>query len=356
MPNLFSPIKIKSIELKNRMVVSPMCEYSSIDGFANNWHLVHLGSRAVGGAGLVFTEATAVSAEGRITDNDLGIYKDEHITKLKEITDFIHEHGAIAGIQLAHAGRKASHESPWEGGRQIPSNGENGWKTVAPSTIPFTDKEEDPLALNKAGIEKVKADFKTAASRAIAAGFKVIELHAAHGYLLHEFLSPLSNQRTDDYGGSFENRIRLLLEITAAVQQVWPTDLPLFVRISSTDWTEGGWTADDSVALAKILKDKGVDLIDCSSGGNVAAAKIPLKPGYQVEFSEAVRTTGILTGAVGLITEPNQANNIIQNNQADLVFMAREMLRDPYFPLRAAHELGQEVKWPLQYERAKWHS
>jgi 2,4-dienoyl-CoA reductase-like NADH-dependent reductase (Old Yellow Enzyme family) len=355
MPHLFSPLKIKSIEFKNRIAVSPMCEYSSEDGFANNWHLVHLGSRAVGGAGLIITEATAVSAEGRITYADLGIYKDEHITKLKEITDFIHQNGAIAGVQLAHAGRKSSHEKPWNGGAQIPSNQQNGWDIVAPSAIPFTESEAAPIALDKAGIEKIKADFKDAALRALKAGFKVIELHAAHGYLVHQFLSPISNNRTDEYGGAFENRIRLLLEIIETVNEVWPIENPLFVRISATEWTEGGWTADDSVALAKVLKDKGVDLIDCSSGGNVANAKIPLKPGYQVEFSEVVRTTGILTGAVGLITEPKQADDLIKNNQADVVFLAREMLRDPYFPLRAANELGHEIKWPVQYERGKWH-
>ncbi|MDB5010708.1 MAG: dehydrogenase NamA [Mucilaginibacter sp.] len=355
MPHLFSPLKIKNIEFKNRIVVSPMCEYSSQDGFANNWHLVHLGSRAVGGAALVITEATAVSVEGRITPDDLGIYKDEHIVKLKEITDFIYEHGAVAGVQLAHAGRKASHTSPWKGGIQIPSNLPDGWKTVAPSAIPFTENEEAPIELDKAGIEKVKADFKAATLRSITAGFKVIELHGAHGYLLHQFLSPLSNHRIDEYGGSFENRIRLLLEVVETVQEVWPADYPLFVRLSATDWAEGGWTVQDSVALSKILKEKNVDLVDCSSGGNVAKAKIPLKPGYQVEFSEAVRTTGILTGAVGLITEPKQANDLIQNGQADMVIMARELLRDPNFPLRAAHELGQEVKWPVQYERAKWH-
>jgi 2,4-dienoyl-CoA reductase-like NADH-dependent reductase (Old Yellow Enzyme family) len=354
MPHLFSPLKIKNIEFKNRITVSPMCEYSSQDGFADNWHLVHLGSRAVGGAALIITEAAAVSAEGRITYADLGIYKDEHIVKLKEITDFIHQHGSVAGIQLAHAGRKASHERPWDGGAQIPSTGQNGWKALAPSAVAFDEKEETPVELDKAGIEKVKADFKAAASRAIKAGFKVIEIHAAHGYLLHEFYSPLSNMRTDEYGGSFENRIRLLLEVIETVQEVWPASNPLFVRISASDWTDGGWSADDSVALAKVLKEKGVDLVDCSSGGNVMA-KIPLKPGYQVEFSEAVRQTGILTGAVGLITEPAQADEIIRNNQADMVIMAREFLRDPYFPLRAAHQLEQEIKWPVQYERAKWH-
>ncbi|MDB5030495.1 NADH:flavin oxidoreductase/NADH oxidase [Mucilaginibacter sp.] len=355
MPHLFSPLKIKDIEFKNRITVSPMCEYSSVDGFANNWHLVHLGSRAIGGAALVITEANAVSAEGRITYADLGIYKDEHIPKLKEITDFIHEHGAIAGTQLAHAGRKASHQRPWDGGAQIPSDQPNGWRAVAPSAVPFNEIDEAPIELDKAGIEKVKADFKAATLRAIQAGFKVIEIHAAHGYLLHEFYSPLSNKRTDEYGGSFENRIRLLLEVVETVQEVWPATNPLFVRISSTDWTEGGWTGEDSVALAKILKDKGIDLVDCSSGGNVLVP-IPLKPGYQVEFAEAIRKTGILTGAVGLITESKQAEDIIQTGQADMIIIARELLRDPYFPLRAAHELGfEDIKWPVQYERAKWH-
>ncbi|MCR8558281.1 NADPH dehydrogenase NamA [Mucilaginibacter sp. BJC16-A38] len=356
MPHLFSPIKIKNVEFKNRLVVSPMCEYSSEDGFANNWHLVHLGSRAVGGAALIITEATAVSPEGRISYGDLGIYKDEHIEKLKEITDFIHAHGSVAGTQLAHAGRKASHELPWNGNAQISSDQPNGWKAVAPSAIPFTPTEEPPLELDKAGIEKVKADFKAAAARALKAGFKVIELHGAHGYLIHEFLSPLSNHRTDEYGGSFENRIRFLLEVIESVKEVWPAENPLFVRISATDWTEGGWTADDSVYLAKELINKGVDLIDCSTGGNVATAKIPLKPGYQVEFAEKVKKeAGILTGAVGLITESKQADEIIQTGQADFVIMAREFLRDPYFPLRAAHELDHETKWPVQYERAKWH-
>jgi len=355
MPHLFSPIKIKSIEFKNRLGVSPMCEYSSEDGFANDWHLVHLGSRAIGGAGLVFTEATAVSPEGRITAGDLGIYKDEHIAKLKQITDFIHQHGAVAGIQLAHAGRKASHVIPWKGGEQIPSDKTGGWKTVGPGAIPFAANEEAPLALDKAGIEKVKADFKAATLRALAAGFKVIEIHGAHGYLINEFLSPLSNHRTDEYGGSFENRTRFVLEIVESIKEVWPDDYPLFIRISATDWAEGGWNADDSVALAKILKDKGVDLADCSSGGNISYAKIPLKPGYQVEFAEKVKKeSGILTGAVGLITEAVQADTIIQQGQADFIFMARELLRDPYFPLRAAHQLGHDVKWPDQYLRAKW--
>ncbi|RVU00199.1 NADPH dehydrogenase NamA [Mucilaginibacter limnophilus] len=356
MSHLFSPIKIKSVELRNRITVSPMCEYSATDGFANNWHLVHLGSRAVGGAGLIIAEATGVSPEGRITYGDLGIWKDEHIEKLKEITDFIYQHGSVAGIQLAHAGRKASHDLPWNGGKQITSDAENGWKTVAPSAIPFLPGTEEPVELDKAGIEKVKTDFKAAAVRALAAGFKVIEIHGAHGYLIHEFLSPLSNQRTDEYGGSFENRIRLLTEVVETVKEVWPADLPLFVRISATDWTEGGWTIVESVKLAQVLKDLGVDLIDASTGGNVPSAKIPLKAGYQVEFAEAIKQqTGILTGAVGLITTAQQAEEILTAGQADLIIVARELLRDPHFPLRAAHELGAEIKWPVQYERAKWH-
>ena len=337
-------------------MVSPMCEYSSNDGFANDWHLVHLGSFAVGGASLIITEATAVSPEGRISPGDLGIWKDEHIDKLKQINNFIHEQGSLSAVQLAHAGRKASHNLPWKGGSQIPSNAEEGWKTLGPSAIPFLETEEAPEAIDKAGIEKVKADFKAAAARALAAGFDVIEIHAAHGYLIHEFYSPLSNQRTDEYGGSFENRIRLLLEIIEAVKEAWPLDKPLFVRISATDWTEGGWTAEESVKLAKEMKAIGVDFVDCSTGGNVASAKIPLKPGYQVEFAEKVRREAeVLTGAVGLITTPEQADAIIRDGQADAVLLARELLRDPHFPLRAAHVLGHEIKWPLQYERAKWH-
>jgi 2,4-dienoyl-CoA reductase-like NADH-dependent reductase (Old Yellow Enzyme family) len=355
MAHLFSDITIKGITLKNRITVSPMCEYSSEDGFANDWHLVHLGAMATGGAGLIITEAAAVSPEGRITYADLGLWKDEHIDKLKQITAFIEQQGCIAGIQLAHAGRKASHDTPWSGGKQFASAHENGWVTVAPSALPFTDGEELPVALDKAGIEKVKADFRATTLRAIEAGFKVAEIHAAHGYLLHQFYSPLSNHRTDEYGGSFENRIRLLLEVTDVVKEVWPAEYPLFVRISATDWTEGGWTIDDSVKMAAILKEKGVDLIDCSSGGNVPHATIPSKPNYQVPFAEQVKKeAGILTGAVGLITEPEQANHIIESGQADLVLLAREMLRDPHFALRAAHQLGHEVQWPPQYERAQW--
>jgi 2,4-dienoyl-CoA reductase-like NADH-dependent reductase (Old Yellow Enzyme family) len=330
-----------------------MCEYSSEDGFSNDWHLVHLGSRAVGGAGLIISEATAVSPEGRITPDDLGLWKDEHIEGLKRITNFIHEHDSIAGIQLAHAGRKASHSSPWKGGRMLTSE-QGAWTTVAPSAIPFRDTDPAPVALDKQGIEKVKSDFRAAAKRAVEAGFKVAEIHAAHGYLLHEFYSPLSNRRTDEYGGSFENRIRLLLEVTESVKEVWPKDFPLFVRISATDWTEGGWTGEDSVQLAKILKSMGVDLIDCSSGGNVPHAKIEVGPGYQVPYAASIKKeTGILTGAVGMITSAEQAEEIVASGKADLVIIAREFLRDPYFPLHAAKTLGVDVKWPEQYQRAK---
>lgn len=352
MAHLFSPLKIRGIELKNRIAVSPMCQYSSHDGFAGDWHLVHLGSRAVGGAGLVLTEATAVSKEGRISPYDLGIWKEKHIQKLRIITDFIHQQGAIAGIQLAHAGRKASKTEPWNGDKLIPAD-EGGWKTIAPSAIPFSQDSDVPLAMEQKEIDRVVQDFKSAAKRAIKAGFKVIEIHAAHGYLVHEFLSPLSNRRSDEYGGSFSNRIRFLLEIVAAVRSVWPEDYPLFVRISASDWAEGGWTIDDSVALANLLKDNGVDLIDCSSGAILPDIKIPAKPNYQVPFAEAVKKAGILAGAVGIIVEVEQAEAIIAEGKADIVLMAREMLRDPYFPLRAAKELGTDIPWPLQYERAK---
>lgn len=355
--HLFSTFRIKSIELKNRIAVSPMCEYSSTDGFANDWHLVHLGSMATGGAGLIITEATAVSPEGRITHADLGIWDDDHIPRLRQIVNFIEHQGAVSGIQLAHAGRKASHEVPWNGGHQIPSDHTNGWLTVAPSALPFKAGDEAPIALDEAGIEKVKADFRSAAARAVEVGFKVAEIHAAHGYLLHQFLSPLSNQRTDGYGGSFENRIRLLLEVVDVVKEVWPAQHPIFVRLSATDWTEGGWTISDTVKLAAVLKDKGVDLVDCSSGGNVADARIAVGPGYQVEFAARVRNqAGMATGAVGLITSAKQADRIIRDGQADIVLIAREMLRDPHFALRAAYELGHEVKWPVQYERAKWRT
>ena len=332
--------------------MSPMCQYSAADGFANDWHLVHLGSRAIGGAGLIIVEATSVCPEGRITPGDLGLWTDEHVQFLKRIVNFIHLQGAFAGIQLAHAGRKASCAVPWEGGKQLDLS-HGGWQTVAPSELAFQPGERVPAALNLEGISKVISDFKNAAKRAQASGFNAIEIHSAHGYLLHEFLSPLSNHRTDQYGGSFENRIRLLCEVVDAVKSVWPVENPLFVRISSTDWTEGGWTIDDSVKLGHKLKEKGVDLIDCSSGGNVFDAKVPFSPGYQVPFSEAIRKTGIMTGAVGFITEAQQAESILQEEKADLVIIAKELLRNPYFPLNAARELGVDVSWPVQYLRAK---
>ncbi|TDN35988.1 NADH:flavin oxidoreductase/NADH oxidase [Hymenobacter sp. UV11] len=355
MSALFEPLTLRGLTLKNRLVVSPMCQYSAQDGFANDWHLVHLGSRAVGGASLLIQEATAVSPEGRITPEDLGIWKDEHIDFQLRINQFIEAQGSVPGVQLAHAGRKASTYTSWLGqGHGAVPEAEGGWPVVAPSAIKFSDDYPLPVALDAAGIKKVIADFRSATERSLAAGFKVIEIHAAHGYLLHEFLSPLSNQRTDTYGGSFENRIRLLLEVVAAVRQALPPDFPLFVRISATDWTEGGWTADESVQLSSWLRERGVDLVDCSTGGNVADAKIPVGPGYQVEFAERIRReAGIATGAVGLITTPAEAEEIVASGQADLVLLAREELRDPYFPLRAAHELGADVTWPVQYERAK---
>ena len=351
MSKLFSPLTIKNVNLRNRIVVSPMCQYSSTDGFASDWHLVHLGSRAAGGAGLVITEAASISPEGRISPGDLGLWKDEHIEMLSRIVSFIHLQGAASAIQLAHAGRKASCAIPWEGGKQLELN-QGGWQSCGPSDKPFIHGNRVPESLNKEGISMVISDFKAAAARALAAGFKIIEIHSAHGYLLHEFLSPMSNDRKDEYGGSFENRIRLLLQIIDAVNGVWPSDNPLFVRISSSDWTEGGWTVEDSIQLAGILKDRRVDLIDCSSGGNVFHARVPLGPGYQVPFSEAIRKTGIMTGAVGLITTAGQAESILLEEKADLVFFAREMLRDPYFPLHAAGELGENISWPLQYLRA----
>ncbi|WP_210487744.1 NADPH dehydrogenase NamA [Rufibacter aurantiacus] len=354
MSTLFSPLQIKSIQLKNRIVVSPMCQYSSQDGFANDWHLVHLGSRAVGGAGLIILEATGVSPEARITPDDLGIWKDEHVPGLQRIVSFLEANGSVAGIQLAHAGRKASHRSPWKGGSALHPGEEGAWTTVAPSAIPFQEGGITPLELDQAGIQKVITDFRTAAARALEAGFKVVEIHGAHGYLLHQYFSPLSNHRTDEYGGSFENRIRLLLEVVASVQEVWPQDYPLWVRISATDWVEDGWNENDSVELARILKDKGVDLIDTSTGGNVPKVRIPVGPGYQVQFSEKIRKeAGIMTGAVGMITTPQEAENIVASGQADVVLLARQLLRDPYFPLRAAKQLGVDLEWPPQYQRAR---
>lgn len=349
---LFDPITIRNITLKNRIVVSPMCQYSSVDGFANDWHLVHLGSRAVGGSALVFTEATAVSPDGRITADDLGIWKDEHIPFLKRITDFIKEQNSVPGIQLAHAGRKASHLSPWKGRRFLNEN-EGAWQTLAPSAIAFKEGEPLPKEMSREEIHQLVKDFGSATKRAVEAGFEVFEIHGAHGYLINEFLSPLSNHRDDEYGGSFENRIRLLLDIVNEMRNVIK-EQPLFVRISATEWVENGWDENDSVNLAKILKEIGVDVIDCSTGGNSAEQKIPVHPLYQVPFSEKIKKeSGIITAAVGMITTAQEAEKILEEQKADLIIMARQLLREPYFPLHAAKELGVDLPWPLQYERAK---
>ncbi|MDB5275975.1 MAG: NADH:flavin oxidoreductase/NADH oxidase [Ferruginibacter sp.] len=350
---LFQPLTIRDIQFKNRIAVSPMCEYSATDGFANDWHLVHLGSRAVGGAGLIIMEATAVSPEGRISPGDLGIWKDEQVDFLKRITSFIESQGSVPGIQLAHAGRKASHHVPWKGNKPLTAE-EGAWQTIAPSAIAHTNGEPLPKAMTGEDIAKLKNDFAAATQRALKAGFKVIELHAAHGYLFNEFLSPLSNKRIDEYGGSFENRTRLLLEIASDTRKIMGEKLPLFVRISATDWVTGGWTEEDSVLLSNKLKEVGVDLIDCSSGGNSPEQKIPLVPMYQVPFAEKIKKeTPLLTGAVGLITTATEAENILANGQADLIILARQFLRDPYFPLHAAKELGEDIAWPVQYDRAK---
>jgi 2,4-dienoyl-CoA reductase-like NADH-dependent reductase (Old Yellow Enzyme family) len=347
-----APLHIREITLRNRIAVSPMCQYSSEDGFANDWHLVHLGSRAVGGAALVCMEATAVEPRGRISPYDMGIWEDAHIEFLTRLTRFLHSQGAVAGIQLAHAGRKGSTRRPIEGGGFLPEEA-GGWQPVAPSAVSFRPGDPAPHALSKLEIHGLIDNFTDAARRALLAGFDIVEIHGAHGYLIHEFLSPLSNQRTDEYGGELVNRLRFALEVTEAVRAVWPERLPLFFRISATDWAPGGWTADDSVALAGRLKALGVDLVDCSSGGNVPDAKIPLGPGYQVPFAERIRMeTGMRTGAVGMITTPEQADDIVRNGQADLVLLAREFLRDPYFPLHAAAALGDKPAPPPQYARA----
>jgi 2,4-dienoyl-CoA reductase-like NADH-dependent reductase (Old Yellow Enzyme family) len=329
-----------------------MCQYSSTDGFANDWHFVHLASRAVGGAGIVFTEAAAVTPEGRITPQDLGIWSDGHVPALSRIAQFLAGQGSLPAIQLAHAGRKGSTARPWEGGAGIPQD-QGGWEPIGPSAVPFSDTLLTPHELSIDEIQCLSIAFATAAERALEAGFRILEIHAAHGYLLHEFYSPLSNRRQDAYGGSFENRTRFLRETVAQVRAKWPAGLPLFVRISSTDWVDGGWDIEQSVELARQLKLLGVDLIDCSSGGNVATARIPLGPGYQTPFAARIRSdAGILTGAVGLITSPLQAEHIIRTGQADLVLLAREMLRDPYWPLRAARELGAPAPYPVQYVRS----
>lgn len=351
--HLFSPLGVRGVTFRNRIAVSPMCQYSCEDGFATDWHLVHLGSRAVGGAALVMAEATAVEEHGRISPGDLGIWKDDHIAPLARAAAFIRAQGAVPGIQLAHAGRKASTFIPWQnGGALIPlENG--GWPAVAPSPVAFREHERAPVELSPGEIGRIVDSFARAASRALKAGFQVVEIHAAHGYLLDEFLSPLANRRTDEYGGSFNNRIRVVLETISAIRNVWPDSLPLFMRISATDWAEGGWEIGDSVELARRVKPLGMDLVDCSSGGMVPGAKISPGPGFQVPFAERIRReTGILTGAVGLITEAAQANDIVRGGQADIVMLARELLRDPYWPLRAAKSLSADAAPPLQYARA----
>jgi 2,4-dienoyl-CoA reductase-like NADH-dependent reductase (Old Yellow Enzyme family) len=352
MAHLFEPLTIRSVTLANRIVVSPMCEYSSVDGFSNDWHLVHLGSRAVGGAALVMTEATAVTPVGRISPQDLGIYDDGHVPGLARIVRFIHGQKALAGIQLAHAGRKGSTRRPWEGGGAIPRE-QGGWEPIGPTNEPFDVNYPIPCALSVPEIAGIVDAFRIAARRAIGAGFDAVEIHAAHGYLIHEFLSPLVNTRIDEYGGSFEKRVRLCLEIVDAVRGVWPERLPLFVRISATDWKEGGWDLDQAVALARLLRDHHVDLVDCSSGGAVHDQQIVVGPGYQVPFAERIRRdASVATGAVGLITQAAQADTIIRAEQADIVLLARELLRDPYWPLHAADQLDQVAPWPPQYLRA----
>jgi 2,4-dienoyl-CoA reductase-like NADH-dependent reductase (Old Yellow Enzyme family) len=354
-PHLFQPLTIKSVTLRNRIGVSPMCEYSSEDGVATDWHLVHLGSRAVGGAGLVIAEATAVSPEGRITPGDAGIWADKHLEPVARINRFVKAHGAVPGIQIAHAGRKASAARPWDGGASLADDA-GGWQTMAPSALAFgSELTKVPHALNEAEIAQVQNDFVAAAKRSLAAGVEWLELHFAHGYLAHEFLSPISNQRTDKYGGSFENRIRFAVETAHAVRAVWPDEFPLAVRLSCTDWVEGGWDIEQSIELSRRLKAGGVDLIDCSSGGGVADARIPVGAGYQVDFAERIRReAGIATAAVGMITEPTHADEIIRNGRADIVLLAREFLREPYWPRIAARGLRQKdsLPAPVQYGRA----
>jgi 2,4-dienoyl-CoA reductase-like NADH-dependent reductase (Old Yellow Enzyme family) len=350
--SLFTPLSIRGVTLRNRIAVSPMCEYSSEDGFANDWHLVHLGSRAVGGAGLILTEAAAVEARGRISPADLGIWTHQHIEPLARVTRFVKQQGGVPGIQLAHAGRKASTDAPWRGGKPL-SLEEDGWEPVGPSAIPFDNGYATPGELTIAGIRAILDAFVAAAKRSLDAGFEVIELHGAHGYLAHEFLSPLSNQRKDAYGGPLENRMRFVLELVDEVRAVWPERFPLFLRISATDYVEGGWNLDEAVELARIVRGRGVDLVDCSSGGNVAGVAIPFKPGYQVPFAERIRReAGVMTGAVGLITEPAQAETIVKEGSADIVLLAREFLREPYWPFKAANELGIPFGVPDQYARA----
>jgi 2,4-dienoyl-CoA reductase-like NADH-dependent reductase (Old Yellow Enzyme family) len=350
---LFSTLKIRGLEFRNRIFVSPMCQYSATNGVPNDWHFVHLGSRAVGGAALVIAEATGVTPEGRISPGDLGIWNEDQVKGFQRITSFVSAQGAIPGIQLAHAGRKASTPLQWVGERSLQVN-EGGWQPVAPSPIAFGEGYATPHELSKSEIADLVVRFVEATGRALAAGFKVIEIHMAHGYLLHEFLSPLSNQRKDEFGGDLDGRMKFPLQVAMAVRKAWPTDLPLFVRISATDWAEGGWDLQQSISFARQLREIGIDLIDCSSGGNIRSAKIPVGPGYQVPFASAIRKeSGIATAAVGLITEPQQAEDILQRGDADAIVMARTFLRDPYWPLHAAHALSVDIPWPIQYMRAK---
>ena len=356
MAHLFEPLQLRSVELPHRIVVSPMCQYSCVgnDGLATDWHLVHLGSRAVGRAAVIIAEATAVTTDGRISPVDLGLWSDAHVEPLRRVFSFVEQQGSIPAIQLAHAGRKASTSEPWKGSRPV-SLEEGGWTPImAPSPLPFDDGYQVPHAMSVPEIAALVEAFVAATRRAEAAGAKLIELHAAHGYLLHSFLSPLTNHRIDQYGGSFANRARIVCEVVTAVRQVWPEKYPLWVRISATDWVVGGWTIQDSVTLAEMLKPLGVDLFDCSSGGNLPGVKIPVGPGYQAAFAEEIRReAGVLTAAVGAITDPAQADHIVRSGQADVVVLARQFLRDPYWPLIAARALGQEIKWPIRYERAK---
>lgn len=348
--DLLSPLTIREVTFRNRIVMSPMCQYVARDGFADDWHLVHLGSRAAGGVALVMVEATAITPDGRITHGDLGIWSDEHVAPLARIAQFVRSQGSVAGIQLAHAGRKASCDLPWNGGAGLTSQQLGGWPVVGPSAIPFDEGNPVPIPLDDEGINGIVAAFEVATKRALAAGFQVIEIHAAHGYLLHEFLSPLSNRRSDSYGGSLENRMRLTIRVAAAVRQVVSADRPVFVRISGTDWADGGWDIEQSVVLASRLKDLGIDLIDVSSGGLVPKARIPVGKGYQVPLARKVRDeAGMMTGAVGLITEVQQANEIVTGGDADLVFLARELLREPYWAIKAQQELGSQPSWPISY-------
>lgn len=352
MSELFSVLRLRGLEFKNRVFVSPMCQYSSREGLANDWHMVHLGSRAAGGAALVCAEATAVSPEGRISPADTGLWSDAHAEAFAPVAAFIKSQGAVAAVQLAHAGRKASTDVPWRGGKPLAED-EGGWQTLAPSALPFAEGHPVPREMNDEDLNAVVSQFRDATAHALAAGFEVVELHMAHGYLLHEFLSPLSNRRGDEYGGGFDKRVRFPLRVAEAVREVWPERLPLFVRISATDWAEGGWDLEQSVEFSRRLKATGVDLVDCSSGGIVPGVKIPVGPGYQVPFAAAVRErAGVATGAVGMITEAHQAEEIIAGGEADAVLLARAMLRDPYWTLRAARALGVKADWPVQYGRA----